>query len=805
MRRTWSSRIPQCCTRKATRQCQVIGKRYLATAAPASSASELRNMALVAHIDSGKTTLTESILLKSSYLIHAGSVDTGSTTTDFLPAERERGITIQSASIPVKWRDWTFNLIDTPGHADFGMEVESASRVVDGAVVLLDSVEGVEAQTKGVWKQLDRYGVGSRLIFLNKLDRVGASFSQSLTSLLANRLHPRPVPLALPIASFDSKDYAQAEPGIQGLVDLVKWELWRWNKDGESIKHVLPQNLDELEQAGILPPSHPVVSQLLPARTSLLENVSMFSDELMETLLGLPSDPSAYLTVPVSKIMPHLRAATLRSDILPVLCGSAFKHIGTELVMDYVGELFPSPVDVAAEVPKASAPLRMLAWKVTWDKRKGWMTFVRVYSGECNRTLTKQSVVLNATRQQRERISKIQLLYASQAQDVDSLSFGQVGVILGLRYTRTGDTLVSTHKASEASSLRDIVPPPPVMSASIIPQMQSDTEPVQEALASLARTDPSVRFEVQEGQILVHGLGSLHLEIIENRLREEWQANFEFGKRRVSYREGLGPNEPKPTQNAWSTEVSGKTITVSIDLSVRELQDDEQGDALWDDNVVLGPDGKPLRAPDDTAGLIDPLAIIARGISSVLSTSPHTSLALSHLHVQVNKYNFLSEQAPPSVLAGASAFVLRDCIKNAGMGDVMEPYIRLKITAHEDSVGKVVKDLTEHGGEVLDLGAGASSGVADPDAEAEPFSEEGIYIPPKELSPSAANASGHDGTSSQYKRTVVALAPLSQMLDYSNRLRALSGGHGHFDMVNAGFRKVSQARKMEILREIGRA
>ncbi|KAH9938213.1 P-loop containing nucleoside triphosphate hydrolase protein [Fomitopsis serialis] len=752
MSRTLSTRILQCYARRPSRQWQDPCRRCLATAAPASSASSLRNMALVAHIDSGKTTLTESILLKSSYLSHAGSVDTGSTTTDFLPAERERGITIQSASIPVKWRDWTFNLIDTRATRTSAWK----SR-------------GVEAQTKGVWRQLDRYGVRSRLMFLNKLDRVGASFSQSFTSLLTNRLHERPVALALPIASFDPQDYAQAEPGIQGLVDLVKWELWRWNEDGESTRLALPHSIEELEQGAILPP-----------RILLLENISMFSDELMETLLGLPSDPSAYLTVPPSKIMQHLRAATLRSDILPVLCGSAFKHIGTELVMDYIGELFPSPVDVAEAVPSANAPLRMLAWKVAWDKRKGWMTFVRVYSG----TLTKQTVILNATRQQRERVSKIQLLYASQAEDVDTLSFGQVGVILGLRYTRT---------ASETSSLRDIVPPPPVMSASIIPQSHSDTEPVQEALASLARTDPSVRFEVQEGQILVHGLGSLHLEIIENRLRDEWKANFEVGKRRVSYRE-----------KTWSTDISSRTITVQMDFAVRELQDDEQGDPLWDDNVVIGPDGKPLRAPDDALGQLDPLVIIARGISNTLSTSPHTSLALSHLHIQLKQYQYPSEQAPLSVLAGASAFVLRDCIENAGMGDVMEPYIRLKITVNEDAIGKVVKDLTERGGEVLDLGSG-SGNIADPDADVVPFSEDGIYIPPKELSPSAANSMAREGTSSQYKRSVFAVAPLSQMLDYSNRLRALSGGHGLFETVNAGFRKVSQARKMDILREIGRA
>lgn len=216
---------------------------------------------------------------------------------------------------------------------------------------------------------------------MNKLDRAGASLRSSLLTLLSNRLHPKPMLLTLPIASFDPNYYSRAEPGVQGLVDLVNWEVWKWSGEGAPSRHLLPTNVEDLEQDDFLPPSHPVRPHLVSARTSLLENLSMFSEDLMETLLNLPSDPSAYLTVKPSAILPHLRSATLRSDVLPVLCGSAFHHIGTELVMDYVGALLPSPLDVASKVPAPNAPLRMLAWKVGWDKRKGWMTFVRVYSG----------------------------------------------------------------------------------------------------------------------------------------------------------------------------------------------------------------------------------------------------------------------------------------------------------------------------------------------------------------------------------------------------------------------------------------
>lgn len=219
-------------------------------------------------------------------------------------------------------------------------------------------------------------------MFLNKMDRPGASFQTSLLSILRHRLHPRPTVLTLPIASFDPKNYATAEPGVEGIVDLVKWEVWKWHSDGKSTRHALPRDAEELERTSIFPPSHPLVPHLVPARTALLENLSMFSEDLMNQLLELPSDPSGYLSVEPVTILSHLRAAVLRTEVLPVLCGSAMKHIGTELVLDYVGELLADPLTVNGEKLQKNAPLRMLAWKVGWDKRRGWMTFVRVYSGE---------------------------------------------------------------------------------------------------------------------------------------------------------------------------------------------------------------------------------------------------------------------------------------------------------------------------------------------------------------------------------------------------------------------------------------
>lgn len=651
-----------------------------------------------------------------------------------------------------------------------------------------------------IGKQHRRYDVPSRVVFLNKLDRPGASFRNSIRSLLSHRLHPKPIAFTLPIASFDPSNYKTAEPGIEGLVDLVKWEVWKWNDERESVRTPLPREADELAGCGILPASHPLLAHLVAARTELLESLSMFSEQLMESLLSLPSSPSAYLTVDATGILPEVRAMTLRKEILPVFCGSAIKGIGTDILLDYVGELLASPVDVPHDKQSPKSPVRLLAWKVGWDKRKGWMTFVRVYSG----TLRRQSSIFNVTRNQKEKVSKLLLLYASEAEEVDELPFGSVGVVLGLKYTRTGDTLVyPMSKELETAVSRDITPPQAVMSASIIPQSHADLEPVQEALHALSRTDPSVRVETQEGQLLVHGLGALHLEIIEGRLRDEWNVSFEAGKRRVSYREGLGPGIQEENADSWPTEIGGRPVKIIVSFKIRKLESSEKGDPLWDDNVVLGKDGKSLPPPQSAARQDDPMACIARGVSDALSNSPHTSLPLSHLHIQVTNYHY-PEEAPASTLAGASAFILRNHIRGFGPGPILEPYIRVKVTVNEDSLGKIVKDLTENGGEIQDLGADAAA-LSSGEDELDPYPDDGIYTPPEWLSPSSSSFTQSEGSPARLKRSIYALAPLSRMLDYSSRLRALSGGHGLFEMANAGFREVSELRRLEILKEIGRA
>lgn len=417
-------------------------------------------------------------------------------------------------------------------------------------------------------------------------------------------------------------------------------------------------------------------------------------------------------------------------------------------------------------------------------------------------TLSRHSNVFNVSRQEREKVSKVLLLYADQPQEVSQLQFGSVGVLLGLKHTRTGDTLVGSQGVSDVS-LTEIMPPPPVMSASIMPQSHADMLPVQNALQALARTDPSVRIETQEGQVLIHGLGALHLEIVAGRLREEWGIKFEMGKRRVSYRETFATSDDMEVKSEWNTEVGGQPLAVAFSLALRRMNINDRATHGWDGNCAVGKEGHPLPSPDSSAEKDDASIHIARGIHSALSTSPSSSLAYTDVYIKVVDVQY-PPNLPLSLLAGASASVLRKHLQTMGTGAILEPYVNVKVTFNEEHMGQVTRDLVEHGAELSDVAPGASA-AAEFEVEDLPFGHEGLYVPPASLSPSAMTSADGRYLSGSMKRSVYAICPLSQMLDYVNRLRALSGGHGQFEMANAGFREVSESRKLEIMKELGRA
>jgi len=435
-----------------------------------------------------------------------------------------------------------------------------------------------------------------------------------------------------------------------------------------------------------------------------------------------------------------------------------------------------------------------------------WLTDVFYPSG----TLTKGMTLYNVNRHEKERVSKLELLYASEPESVDELSVGSIGVVLGLRHTRTGDTLISAYGPgntavdTNSTALREITPPPAVVSASVIPNSYADLQPVQEALVNLTRTDPSARVEEQEGQLLLNGLGALHLEIVEGRLRDEWGAQFQLGRRRVSYREGFAGPEMGGLRS-YETQVGGQTAWAKIDLAIRPFKENELGLSTWDGNIIVDTKGDPLPSPESMRDRNSPLGCLIQGLSSTLSNSHRTGLPRSHLHITVRSYA-LSDAAPPYVLASGASHILRDMLNESGMGPLMEPYVRVKVEVSEEIIGKVVKDLTEHRGEIMDLGGAASGFSSNADEyDAEPYAQEGLYVPPEWLTPCSAMSNETKEQRVRLKRSIHAVAPLSQMLDYSARLRAMSGGHGTFDMVSEGFREVNEVRKMEILKELGRA
>ena len=417
------------------------------------------------------------------------------------------------------------------------------------------------------------------------------------------------------------------------------------------------------------------------------------------------------------------------------------------------------------------------------------------------------------------------LTYADKLETIDSLPFGAVGVILGLKHTRTGDTLVTTawtdKSTNHTSSLPKITPPPAVISASVLPQSQSDVGPVKEALLSLSRTDPSLRIteDEEEGQTLVHGLGALHLEIVEGRLHDEWGVRCQFGRRRVSYRETLGPSAGEAIEitEPWEAEVAGSKYKMEIELSIRPLEDHEVASGArpspssptdgtsaaasqdaWGGNIVTGAKGQRFPHPSELRS-DSPLFPLVTGLASVLSASPHTSLPLSHLCIVI-KHIRVDEGAPPMVVTGASSSALRKAVMSAGEGDVMEPYVKVKVDVGLEHIGKVISDLTEHGGEIQDLDSSAEE-----DESGGSLGDDSVYIPPAWVTPSSASlhTSLSSSNSIHAKKSVYAVAPLSRMLDYSTRLRAASGGLGVFEMSVEGFRRVPTLRKQEILHELG--
>jgi len=486
------------------------------------SLEKVRNIGIIAHIDAGKTTTTERVLFYTGKTHRIGSVDDGTTVTDWMEQERERGITIVSAAVTAEWNEHLFNLIDTPGHIDFTAEVQRSLRVLDGGVVVFDAVQGVEPQSETVWRQADRYGV-PRICFINKMDRIGADFMRSVQSI-KDRLGANPIPMQLPIGQ---------ESAFKGIIDLLNSVALYWSDDmGTKIEQKeIPAELKETAAA---------------ARAKMVEAIAETDDEL--TLKYLEGQE-----ISIGELRVALRKAVLAGKCNPVFCGSALKNKGVQPMLDAVVDYLPSPLDIPAthgtnpntdepveRTADAQEPLAALVFKIVADPYVGRLAYFRVYSGK----ISIGTTIYNSTKGKRERIGRLIRMYADRREDVEFVEAGDIAAVLALKETFTGDTL--TDQANPIV-LETISFPDPVISVAVEPKTSADQEKMGEALRKLAEEDPTfhVRSDEATGQTIIAGMGELHLEVLVDRMLREYRVQANVGRPRVAYKESITRAVPK--------------------------------------------------------------------------------------------------------------------------------------------------------------------------------------------------------------------------------------------------------------------
>ena len=480
--------------------------------------AKVRNIGVMAHIDAGKTTTTERILFYTGINYKIGEVHEGAATMDWMEQEQERGITITSAATTTLWRDNTINIIDTPGHVDFTVEVERSLRVLDGAVAVFDGVAGVEPQSETVWRQADRYGV-PRICFVNKMDRVGAEFHRCV-EMITDRLGATPLVVQLPWG---------VESDFRGVIDLVRMRALLWQTEGKGDKY----------DVVAIPDDHAEAARQW--RDKLLETIAENDEEMMEAYLE-GTEPSE------EQLVAAIRRATIAGGITPVLCGSAFKNKGVQPMLDAIVDYLPSPVDippvnghevgdeeqVVLRKADPSEPFAALAFKIMSDQHLGKLTYIRIYSG----TLESGSNVLNSSKGRRERIGKIYQMHANKREERPTAIAGQIVAVMGLKGTSTGDTLCDPAKQVILESMTF---PAPVINVAIEPKTKGDQDKLGTAIQRLAEEDPTfqVRTDEETGQTIISGMGELHLEILVDRMRREFHVEANIGRPQVAYRETI--------------------------------------------------------------------------------------------------------------------------------------------------------------------------------------------------------------------------------------------------------------------------
>jgi elongation factor G len=627
----------------------------------------VRNIGIMAHIDAGKTTTTERILFYTGISYKIGEVHEGAATMDWMEQEQERGITITSAATTCMWKDHLINIIDTPGHVDFTVEVERSLRVLDGAVAVFDGVAGVEPQSETVWRQADRYSV-PRICFINKLDRTGASFDKCV-SMIKDRLNAVALVLQLPIGN---------ESDFIGVVDLIAMKALVWRgetKKGEdyTVEEIPADMLDKCKEA----------------RAAMLETLAENDDAIMEKFLD-------GVEVSEDEIIAGIRRATIAAKLSPVLTGSAFKNKGVQPMLDAVNRYLPSPLDIDAIVgtdmddatiemkrqPKNDEPFSALAFKIMTDPHLGKLTFIRVYSG----VLETGSTILNSTKNRKERIGKIYQMHANKREERDNVGAGMIVAVMGLKDTTTGETLCDPAKPVILESM-DF--PAPVISVAIEPKTKGDQEKLGVAIQRLSEEDPTFHVNTDEetGQTIIAGMGELHLEILVDRMRREFKVEANVGKPQVAYRETLR----KPVARHDYThkkQTGGSGQFAKIQIAIEPLPTGQVEGGYEFVNKVTGG-----RVPREYIPSVD------AGCKEAMTAGPLAGYPLTDVRVTLldGAYHDVDSSELAFKVAGIAAF--KEAAKLADPA-ILEPVMRVEVVTPEDFMGDVIGDLNSRRGQI---------------------------------------------------------------------------------------------------------
>ncbi|MET7277649.1 elongation factor G [Kribbella sp. NPDC005582] len=636
--------------------------------------AKVRNIGIMAHIDAGKTTTTERILFYTGITYKIGEVHDGAATMDWMEQEQERGITITSAATTCTWKDHTINIIDTPGHVDFTVEVERSLRVLDGAVAVFDGVAGVEPQSETVWRQADRYGV-PRICFVNKLDRTGAEFMRCV-DMIVDRLAATPLVLQLPIG---------AESDFIGVVDLIGMRALTWR--GET-------TMGEDYTVEEIPASHTEIAA--EWRDKLIETLAEADDEIMELYLE-GTEPTQ------EQVMAGIRRATIASKLTPVLTGTAFKNKGVQPLLDAINAFLPSPLDVPAieghdvkdseqvvlRKPDDSEPFSALAFKIAADPHLGKLTFIRVYSGK----LETGTQVLNPTKGRKERIGKIYRMHANKREEIASIGAGHIVAVMGLKDTTTGETLADPAKPVVLESMQF---PAPVISVAIEPKSKGDQEKLGVAIQRLAEEDPTfqVRTDEDTGQTIIAGMGELHLEVLVDRMKREFRVEANVGKPQVAYRETIKKKVEKVDYtHKKQTGGSGQFARVIINIEPTSAEAGGEGGYEFVNAVTGG------RIPREYIPSVDEGAQEAMEFG-VLAGYPMVDVKVT---LTDGAYHDVDSSELAFKIAGSMAF--KDAARRANPV-ILEPMFAVEVITPEDYMGEVIGDLNSRRGQIQSMNEG---------------------------------------------------------------------------------------------------